>query len=51
MRLWNAGVNATCPLCNEAEETREHLFFSCRYSTEVWKFLAEGLLQANFTTD
>lgn len=51
MRLWNAGINTTCPLCNEAEKTREHLFFSCRYSKQVWKILAEGLLQARFTTD
>ena len=51
IRLWNTGINATCTLCNEAEETREHLFFSCRYTRQIWKALAEGLLPNRFTTD
>ncbi|XP_013713276.1 uncharacterized protein LOC106416947 [Brassica napus] len=50
MRLWHTGINATCILCNPAEETREHLFFGCRYTRQIWKALAEGLLQNRFTT-
>ncbi|XP_013616901.1 PREDICTED: uncharacterized protein LOC106323300 [Brassica oleracea var. oleracea] len=31
MRLWNVGIDATCILCNEDEETCDHLFFGCRF--------------------
>ncbi|KAL0728812.1 hypothetical protein Bca4012_024905 [Brassica carinata] len=51
MRLWNAGINTTCILCNEEEETCEHLFFRCMYTAQIWKTLAEGLLQNRFTTE
>lgn len=44
-------INTTCTVCNEAEETCQHLFFSCRYSRQIWKILAEGLLQDRFTTE
>ena len=51
MRLWNVGIDATCILCNEDEETCDHLFFGCRYTKQIWKALAEGLLQDRFTID
>ncbi|KAJ6724821.1 hypothetical protein OIU85_022712 [Salix viminalis] len=28
--------NQTCKLCNRADETHEHLFFQCPFSTKVW---------------
>lgn len=49
--MWNAWINTNCILCNEAEETCQHLFFSCRYSRQVWKARAEGLLQDSSTTE
>lgn len=34
---WNPLANATCWLCKEDLETRDHLFFDCSYSKLVWK--------------
>lgn len=48
---WNNAVNQTCVLCNEADETYHHLFFSCRYTKQIWKTLVGGILQGTFTTD
>ncbi|XP_056860224.1 uncharacterized protein LOC130508644 [Raphanus sativus] len=50
MLAWNASVNPACALCHDPLETRDHLFFECAYSLEVWSLLTSGLLQANFTT-
>ena len=27
----------TCDLCNEGEETQDHLFFDCKYARAVWE--------------
>ena len=32
---WNQGVDTTCALCKTAQESRDHLFFECSYSTQV----------------
>lgn len=48
---WNANVNPVCVFCQDPLETREHLFFACPYSSEVWSILMSGLLQSSFTTD
>lgn len=50
MLSWNANINPSCVLCRDPLETRNHLFFECPYSTEVWSLLMRGLLQSNFTT-
>lgn len=34
---WNAQAISTCWLCQSEIETRDHLFFDCAYSKEVWK--------------
>ncbi|XP_013589508.1 PREDICTED: uncharacterized protein LOC106297919 [Brassica oleracea var. oleracea] len=47
---WNATANTTCVLCDAADETCRHLFFSCNYSKQIWKSLAGGILQNAFTT-
>ena len=49
MLLWNAGIDASCVLCQQHLETRDHLFFSCSYSEEVWSGLAHGLLPSLFS--
>ena len=51
MQMWNIAVNPVCVLCDEANETCSHLFFNCKYSKEVWKDLAGGILQGAFTTE
>ena len=33
---WNPQAMTTCWLCKAAFETRDHLFFECDYSKEVW---------------
>lgn len=33
---WNPQAVSTCWLCKTAPETRDHLFFECAYSQEVW---------------
>lgn len=35
MQMWNGLVNPVCVLCNEANETCSHLFFSCRFSKQI----------------
>lgn len=32
-----------CVLCNKKDETRQHLFFDCTYSSEVWTFFCSRL--------
>lgn len=49
MRYWNGNIDTSCMLCNEPMETREHLFFECSYSTQVWEKLMRGVLRKEFT--
>lgn len=49
MLLWNINIDAGYVLCNQHLETREHLFFDCSYSQEVWKGLCTQLLRSRFT--
>ncbi|XP_018436319.1 uncharacterized protein LOC108808707 [Raphanus sativus] len=34
--LWNSQAVSTCWLCKTTMETRDHIFFDCSYSKEVW---------------
>lgn len=34
---WGLQLNTACCLCYTHEETRDHLFLSCDYSSEVWR--------------
>ncbi|XP_019225247.1 PREDICTED: uncharacterized protein LOC109206839 [Nicotiana attenuata] len=36
MSKWGIQVEQTCPLCEQEMESHQHLFFSCKYSTEIW---------------
>lgn len=49
MIKWNQNVDASCVFCKDSRETKDHMFFSCRYSRTVWKELVSGLLLNNFT--
>ncbi|XP_010412544.1 PREDICTED: uncharacterized protein LOC104698855 [Camelina sativa] len=51
MLCWNRDADGTCVLCHSALETRNHLFFSCHYATEVWGALAKGLFRTQYMTD
>lgn len=49
MLLWNTNIDAGCVLCNQHLEIRNHLFFECTYSYEIWKGLLGKLLLSCFT--
>ncbi|KAJ4902153.1 Reverse transcriptase zinc-binding domain protein [Raphanus sativus] len=50
MLLWSSNVNPSCVFCNLLE-TRDHLFFSCPFTSEVWSQLTKDLFRGRFTTD
>lgn len=35
---WGLTVPTNCILCNLQEESRDHLFFECEFSSEIWTF-------------
>ncbi|KAL9293991.1 putative RNA-directed DNA polymerase [Arabidopsis thaliana] len=51
MLKWKGNANAKCVFCNDLEETRDHLFFSCPYTYQIWEELTRGLLLDKFTAD
>ena len=51
MATWNAIIDGRCVLCNQHMETRDHLFFSCPYSAEVWGRLSGNLMGSHFSTN
>ncbi|XP_047319855.1 uncharacterized protein LOC124923900 [Impatiens glandulifera] len=44
-------LNTSCPLCNENEETMNHLFGSCNITLELWDRLAKSLKLLNFPNE
>lgn len=38
LRNWGMNVVSTCLLCGVSDEDRDHLFFTCSYSRELWTF-------------
>lgn len=46
---WNNAANGGCVLCQEEEETCQHLFFSCKYSSKVWRETIGGILKEAHT--
>lgn len=49
MRVWNVAVNPKCCFCNAPMESRDHLFFDCAYSREIWLGLMGGLLSTSYS--
>ncbi|KAF2595366.1 hypothetical protein F2Q70_00044025 [Brassica cretica] len=49
MRAW--GVQQSCVLCGEIDETRDHEFFACPYSFTVWERVANRLSGARTDPD
>ena len=37
LKSWGMDVNGTFVLCKNEEETRDHLFFGCNFSRQIWK--------------
>lgn len=50
MKMWNENVDTTCVLCQEPLETRDHLFFECSYSKQIWENLMKGVMRDRYTT-
>lgn len=46
---WGQNVDLTCVLCKGAVETRDHLFYECLYSSQIWEFLVKGILRNAYT--
>ncbi|KAG7550876.1 Reverse transcriptase zinc-binding domain [Arabidopsis thaliana x Arabidopsis arenosa] len=44
LRRWGMNIPATCVLCSTRDESHEHLFFQCSFSSEIWVFLAAKFL-------
>ena len=39
---WGIGINPTCPLCRNAQETVDHIFTVCSFSLLVWTLLPDS---------
>ncbi|CAM8925778.1 unnamed protein product [Rhodiola kirilowii] len=42
--LWGISISRSCTLCESGEESRDHLFFECRFTQEVWQKVLSFLL-------
>ncbi|KAL9841193.1 putative reverse transcriptase zinc-binding domain-containing protein [Arabidopsis thaliana] len=51
MASWNRGISSVCVLCNISAESRDHLFFSCNFSSHIWDRLTRRLLLCRYTTN
>lgn len=51
MLTWNVGVDGSCILCRSNNESRNHLYFACRFSAEIWGNLVKNLLAHEYTID
>ncbi|XP_019097493.1 PREDICTED: uncharacterized protein LOC109131247 [Camelina sativa] len=49
MQHWHHSANTGCIFCGYPMESREHLFFQCPYSSQVWEALMKKFLAGNFT--
>lgn len=46
---WGGPISTACSLCDEPMETRNHLFFECKFSEAVWENLARGVMGSEYT--
>ncbi|KAL0899096.1 hypothetical protein Bca101_083057 [Brassica carinata] len=51
MQSWSANVNTSCMLCQESVETRNHLFFECSYTEQVWRVLMRGVMGDQYSAE
>lgn len=50
MMARNVGANPSCRLCHDPLESREHLFFTCPYTSTLWSSLTKGLLRLEYSS-
>ncbi|KAG7578318.1 hypothetical protein ISN45_Aa03g025130 [Arabidopsis thaliana x Arabidopsis arenosa] len=43
MASWGYDIEKDCLLCGVAQETRNHLFFECSFSAQVWNLITQRL--------
>lgn len=48
---WSRAVDDTCVLRKNAPETKNHLFFDCSFSSQVWDYVVKGILGSAHTND
>lgn len=48
---WSNRVDTVCVLCKNAPESKNHLFFECSFSSQVWEYLVKGILGSAYTND
>lgn len=48
---WSQSVDTICVLCKTVQETRDHLFFECTYSSQLWSSLVKGILKETYTNE
>nr|GEU55809.1 plasma membrane ATPase 4-like [Tanacetum cinerariifolium] len=41
LKEWNPGVDFTCFLCSACEDSHNHLFFQCTFSSKIWKSMKD----------
>ena len=41
LAAWGLNIARTCKLCLADMETRDHLFFGCNFSKEVWQVILQ----------
>lgn len=49
LRKWGVGQQTGCNFCDSVDETRDHLFFECRYSSAIWTNLAGPIMGTGFS--
>lgn len=49
MQKWNSTIDTGCVLCQHDLETRNHLFYECPFSSQIWSKLMGGILQSQYT--
>ncbi|XP_056685901.1 uncharacterized protein [Spinacia oleracea] len=51
LRRWNIIADSVCSLCHNTDESRDHLFFECSYSADIWSQVLQrsGIHRASVT--
>ena len=48
---WNIVTTTSCCLCPATLETRNHMFFQCSFSEEIWRNLTHKLLSGQYISE
>ena len=41
LKGWGIELNGTCRLCQQEQESRDHLFFDCFFSQHIWRNISQ----------